>query len=285
MASPWNDEEYKRQAASGIGINPLGATTSQAAQANLATKSANTPYVAGADAARGGVASGGRNGGDGGQRTALGQTPVATSQGQSQYIPYGTSNEWWGGLDEYGSQAAAASPGIFFDLYGTQQLGLQPGSATAAFMNETYNPYAIASAFGGGGSVDQRLAQGNAFSNIIGQPGTAFFNPGQIVTSVLSQIASGGKNGEFSQLAGMMQGMDPMTQVEQLVSFLGEALKGSMAPDALQSYLNWIQQKGMVVINQVMTSKAQGGGLAEFEKGGGNIATALLRMIGPNGGL
>jgi hypothetical protein len=282
MASPWTDDEYKRQAASGIGITPIDmqASTGQAAQANLATKSANVPYNA--DAATRAGTSDPRNAGNG---AGYGNTPVATTASQNKYIPYGTSNEWWGGLDEYGSQNAAANPGIFWDLYGTQQLGLQPGSATAAFMNETYNPYAVASAFGGGGSVDQRLAQGNAFANIIGQPGTAFFNPGQIVTSVLSQIASGGKNGEFSQLAGMMQGMDPMSQVEQLVSFLGEALKGSMAPDALQAYLNWIQQKGMVVINQVMTSKAQGGGLAEFEKGGGNIATALLRMIGPNGGL
>lgn len=264
-------------------------STGQAASDNLANKSANTgntSYVGGGNqASRSGTSD--RNNEQSSDPNAYGNQPVATSQGQSQYLPYGTSNEWWGGLDEYGSQAAASNPATFFDLYGTQQLGLQPGSATGQFMANTYSPYKMAEAFGGGGAIDERLAQGNAFSNLIGQPGTAFFSPGAVVSSTLSQLAKGGSGGssEFNQLAGALQGMDPGTQLQTLVTFLSEALKGTMAPDALDSYLNWINQKGMTVVNQVMTSKAQGGGMAEFERGGGNIATKLLQMIGPNGGL
>jgi hypothetical protein len=77
----------------------------------------------------------------------------------------------------------------------------------------------------------------------------------------------------------------PHEQLNQIIQFIGEALMGSMPADVLSAYTNWLTQVGNEVINQVMTSKAQGGGLAEFGRGGGNIATALMSRIGPNGGL
>jgi hypothetical protein len=216
--------------------------------------------------------------------------PGGAATSASMAMPWQSSNEWFGGLDEYGGIAAANNPGVFWDLYGTEQLGLEAGSATGAFMNENYNPYALAKGFGVGGvGMDDRLAQGTWLAQQLGQPGMTFFDPGQLVTSVLSQLATAGNGGggsQFGELSSLVgPGMTPDQQLSNIIDFLGEALKSAMPADTLSAYLNWLSAIGMQIINDVMTSKAQGGGLAEFERGGKNMATALMARVGPNGGL
>lgn len=268
-------------AAGGV-ANPFGisgGTTQQVAAANLNSKnkaSGTGSYGANpqTDASTRGTSSGGG--------------PAATSA--SMAMPWQSSGEWFGGLDEYGGIAAANNPGVFWDLYGTEQLGLEAGSATGAFMNQNYNPYALAKGFGVGGvGMDDRLAQGTWLAQQLGQPGMTFFDPAQLVTSVLSQLATAGNGGggsQFGELSSLVgPGMTPDQQLSNIIDFLGEALKSAMPQDTLEAYLNWLSAIGMQIINEVMTSKEQGGGLAAFERGGKNMATALMARVGPNGGL
>lgn len=280
--TPEEEEQYNRLAAQGAGL-PMSTTATPTARAAEQALSGPASYGSGSYVGQGenqrraATTAAGTSGRQGG----------AAKSGQHS-MPFRTSNEWFGALDEYGGLAAAQDPYTMFDLYGTEVLGLRPGSATGQFYGENYNPYAMGTALGQDlNSPDQRLAAGTWMANQLGRPGMTFFDPAQIVTSVLSQIAQAGRQGpggEFSQLAAIGQG-DPRHQLENIVQFLGEALKGAMTPDVLGAYLGWIQQVGFEVINQVMTSRAAGGGLAEFEKNGGNIATALLSRIGANGGL
>lgn len=155
---------------------------------------------------------------------------------------------------------------------------------TAQFYNENYNPFAMSAALGYGSdlnSYDDRLAAGTSLANLLGQPGTAFFDPGSMVSNVLSAIANPGNNEEFNQLSAIVLGAStPDQQLSNLVSFLGEALAGAMPQDVLQAYLSYIQKVGMEVVTGAMK-----GGIAGFERGGGNIATALLQRLGPTGGL
>lgn len=283
-ANPEEEELYNTRARSGIGIN-APASTQQAAQSSLSLKATDAPYTPQAmNSKRQTIAT----------ENSRGQVPITTGGNQGtaspgQYaMPWGSSNEWYGGLDEYGGLGAAASPQLMFDLYAQNALGLKPGSNTAQFMGENYNPYAMGTALGLDPTApDERLASGTWLANQIGQPGMTFFDPGQIVTQTLAQLASGkleGVGAEYNQLSAILQGQ-PHEQLQNLISFLGEALKGAMTPDVLQSYLGWLQQQGQYIVAQVMNSKAQGGGMAEFERNGGNIASALLSMIGANGGL
>lgn len=204
-------------------------------------------------------------------------------------MPWMGSNEWFGNLDEYGAINAANSPSLMFDLYATQNLGLRPGSATAGFLSDTYNPYKMAQAFGQDLTrPDQALAAGTWLANQIGKPGATFFDPAQMVSSALKAIAAGpSKNNDWGELANIIAppGSQPGDQLQNLMNFLSEALKGAMTDEALGAYLAWLNQKGMEVVNRVMTSNARGGGLAEFERNGGNIASALLSIVGNRGGL
>jgi hypothetical protein len=286
MAFNWNDPQQMADwfddSTSGIGVTPA-ARTAQAASQGLQT----TPQTYNQNNMK-------RNRQTVATENSGGATTIGTggSQGvanSSQYgMPWGSSSEWFGGLDEYGGLTAAANPGLMFDLYAQNALGLQPGSQTAQFMGQNYNPYAMGTALGlDPTSPDERLASGTWMANQIGQPGMTFFDPGTIVTQALQQLASGSMQGpgaEYNQLSAILQGT-PDQQLNNLINFLGEALKGSMTEDVLQSYLGWLHQQGQYIVAQVMNSKAQGGGLAEFEKGKGNIATHLLNMIGASGGL
>lgn len=300
MANPYQPD-WEQAMAQGMGITTYPGSpaamaqpgyqdpTAQAAAALTAQQVQQTPYAA----KRSQVTSQGA-GSPGTMRTpGVGGSPTAAMQGSRGGqaasstgfpMPHSTSREWFGGLDEYGSTAAASSPNIFWDLYGSQQLGLEPGSMAGQFYAENYNPFAMSAALGYGSqanSYDERLAAGTSLGNLLSKPGTAFFDPGSMVSNVLSAIANPGNNEEFNQLSAIILGAStPDQQLSNLVNFLGEALSGAMPPDVLSAYLAYVQKIGMGIV-----TKAMEGGIAGFEKGGQNIATYLLQALGPTGGL
>jgi hypothetical protein len=287
----WQEEWQKHlQSSGGIAAPPVAATPQTSTR--VATEQRQPPttsYGSGGYVGQGSTTSAAANR-DTASRSEKAGGAYNVAKSSDMELPWGRSNEWFGGLDEYGGINAAQSPGLMFDLYGTEVLGLNPGSATAGFYAENYNPYAMSRALGNDlGSPDQALAAGTWMADQLGKPGMTFFDPGRIVTQALAGLAQagrGGGGGEWDFLAGLVApGTQPHEQLQNVISFLGEALKGAMTPDALSSYLAWLESVGMEVVNQVMTSKAQGGGLAEFERNGGNIATALLSRIGQNGGM
>jgi hypothetical protein len=249
----------------------------EAQRSNLATKSANNPYAPQNATTMTGPAT-----------TGVLSTPNPNQRRDadpsSKALSTFGSNEWYGGLDEYGGISASNSPGVFWDLYGQEKLGLNAGSATAQFYNENYNPYLLGQAYGQKNfGMDDRLAQGTWLGNQLAQPGMTFFDPGQMVTSILSQIAQAGNGGQgssqFNELSAVAIG-PPDQQLAAILNFLGETLKSAMPADTLQAYLGWVQQIGMEVVSDAMKN-----GIAGFERGGGNIATALMQRLGPTGGL
>jgi hypothetical protein len=134
-------------------------------------------------------------GGTGVQSTPTAVSHPGTARPSDTKTLFGSSNEWYGGLDEYGGNAASMDPGVFWDLYGTEVLGLPSGSAASAFYNENYSPYSMMMAMGNDmNSPDQRLAAGTALAQQLGQPGMTFIDPGQLVTNILSQLSAAGKN-------------------------------------------------------------------------------------------
>lgn len=206
-----------------------------------------------------------------------GMAGQAASPGDYQ-SPWFGSSEWYGNLDEYGGTAAANDPGVFWDLYATDKMGLDPGSATGAFYASQYNPTAIAQAYGKStNALDESLAAGTALGNQLAAPGMTFFDPGQMVGSVLQQLSN--PNSELANIIAPI-GSDPGTQLNNLISFLQEALSGAMTQEGLQAYLSQIQRAGAQLMNQVAH-----GGIQSFEKGGGNIGSYLINMLGASGGL
>lgn len=265
--NPWDIQELYQ--------NPATATSTAAvAERNLSTKPAQV------QSNRPGAAKGNPGGGAYGSPSQSTATPGS----QAANLPYGESSEWYGtGLSDYGGQIAMQSPQAFFDVYANQNLGLPFGSMTGSWLGSTFDPYSMAAAFGGSGEMDDRLAQGTQFMNVIGRPGVQFFDPKSIVISALQQFASG--KGQLGDQFDIPENKDPYQQLQLIVNFLGQALQGTMDSRALQAYLASIQQYGMQIIGGVMTASGdKGGGLAGFEKRG-NVAQQLLKALGPNGGL
>lgn len=273
-SSDWNTQDLMNNP-----VNPETAT-STAAQQNLATKSAQVQ--ANVRNNRPGPAQGNPGGGAG--SGAYGTQGATTPGSQAGYLPYNNQGTQYG-VGEYGANIAMQSPQAFFDVYSHNNFGLPFGSATANWLGQTFDPYSIAQAFGGGSEVAQRLGQGTQFMNIIGQPGLQTFDPKAIVSAALQQFAKGA-SGDGTGLGSQLLGADPYTQLESIVNFLGQALQGTMDPKVLQTYLQYIQNQGMQIVGKVMTDqKSGGGGLAAFEKGNNNMATRLLQMLGPAMGM
>lgn len=265
-------------------LPPGQATTSAAAERNLTqTQAMGNGRNPGASA---------NNPGGGGYQgapayNANGGAGTTGSSNNSLGGTWGESSQWYGQkLSDYGAQVAQASPEAFFDIYAQNQLGLDSGSSTGSWLANTYDPYSIAAATGAGPGMENRLAQGSQFMNIIGRPGVQFFNPGALVSGALQQFAKGINGSGNNQLGPQLAGQDPYTQLQTIINFLGQALMGTMDPKSLETYLGFIQAKGMQIVSSVINNpNDKGGGLASFERGGNNMATRLLQALGPNGGL
>lgn len=200
-----------------------------------------------------------------------------------------TSKAWWGQYDfANGSSPMSDDFGLFSEMYAQDRLGQAPGSFAARQMNDTYNPYYTGAALGKGmTTVPGQLGQADWLSNMATQSGSFFMDPVQIVSGTLQQLAHAGQKfaqgqGDFSNILDSVvnPAMSPGEQLENLVGFLGEALKGSMNPTTLENYLQYVRQMGLSVLSDVVRNGAAG-----FGKGGGNIATALIKVLGPTGGL
>jgi hypothetical protein len=243
--------------------NPATATSTAAtADANLATKPAQ---VQANSRAAGTTGPGGQN-------------QPASVAGEGSYLGgagINSGNRY--GYNEFGGMMASADSPTFFDMYAGKQWGHDPLGTTSTFLGQTFDPLNVAYAMGGGQRPDQRLAQGEAFMNFVNQPGMQTFDPGTIVTSALKQFM----NGKADGLAGLLIGQNASQQMTTIMSFLRQALTGTLSQDGLEAYLNHIQQQMMGILREYGRA---GTDLSAMDKNGG-IAGRLLQSLGPRGGL
>lgn len=280
-------------------LTNMGVPLSQASQTTTQQQVSNAPYTPQArGAAVGGEAkpNAGNAGGQLASRTgnkpgsggSLGSSGAGGTPGVNSYDHsfINGSKEWYGGMNNYQAALAASSPEGFFSLYGGQGPGgWQPGGEAEAFMMQNYDPRALGAAMYGPGnysSVEDMLAGQTAITNQLTGSRAGFINPGQVVGNVIQALSNGDVqalakvNPLLAQIINGNAG-NPAGQIQDLISFLGQALMGSMPGDVLDAWLSSLQRLGSQFIN------GMGGPIKNLD--GKSFAQFLASQLGPTLGL
>ena len=201
------------------------------------------------------------------QTRNTGQSPVSSANTQMQKTnravqPIASpSTGWVGNLNQLGQQNTLNNETAFWRNYGQYGTGGQPwgpGSNTAAFMEETFQPRALSLAAnpfaqqGSFGADEQIMGMSNAADQILGGGlGRGIsLDPAAIVGNLVSALAGANSLDQLMklhpELAMIFNGTqtNPAMQVEAVLGLLRDALAGTMPDDMLSSWLATIRRIG-----------------------------------------
>ena len=230
-------------------LSPFGGSTQEASQSRTSEQRQNATFdtrnLAAEDNSRDLAA-------------AQGQAPLGMVDPNDYKSPWiSGSNEWYGKINQLGAQSAGNDPSAFWNLYGSDVQGWQPGGNAASFMANTFDPMAMGQAMYGSAdfsSLEETLGGSTAIANALngGQSGNAMFvDPAMLVGNVMQALASGDPEkmqGVNPALRAIVEGAtgNPALQTENLINFFSRALGGSMPQDILRAFLGTIQRLGSV---------------------------------------
>jgi hypothetical protein len=242
------------------------------------------------------------------QRTATQPQPYGTTalqntrQQQAGRVTSDIGNRakgWIGGLNAEGINASAAEgpygEASFWTNYGSLGQKAQGNSPWAtggnieAMMSRIYNPREAAAAANPGISnwnnpEDVISAQSN-LADFLTQQG-AYLDPAKIVGNTLGALQTGNPE-KLAQvnpvLANILESTvgQPAAQIGALLSFLEQAMAGSMPADMLQSWISTLNRLGSEFARQSQQGSLKGGGNVDVQ----TFANFLTMKLGPTLGL
>ena len=219
-------------------------------------------------------------GGGGSNIYGSGQSSAYTTAGVTKGGP-GIMNN---GL--YGTTQEVNDPGAFWRDYINQEAGLPGFNSTTNFLTKTFqDPAGLMMALGNTAkmqSTQGQLAGERALAQLVGGP-TAYFDPKQLITSVLQQVASynpnTGKGGPGAALGAQLYDPDPNTMASNITNFLGQILQG-VVPDRV---LNGIMNTITIAVQNLgaqsrQGSNSTGGPMIDSNQVAGTIMKALQQF-------
>ena len=228
------------------------------------------------------------------------RSPQANAQQGAFANPKTTSIQqstpgWTSQLGPLGRRNASMDEGAFFNALGQHGMGgngFQPGGVIGGFLADEFNPRFLAAAAnpgnqGGFSYGDNIMQQSGIMTSLMGK-GTEL-DPAAIVGNTISALMSVQNVNDLEQinpaLAAILNASstDPTAQLQALLSFLGQAMAGSMPSDMLQSWLVTVERIAQGFQSQMNNMDLTGKGNAAFDLP--SLAKYLAQQMGPTLGL
>lgn len=203
---------------------------------------------------------------------------------------------WMSNLNQMGIQSAATDEDTFFRDYGTYGQGSgspwEPGGNLGAFFAETFNPRATAavSPFSGPSKYtdpeDIVMGQSNLMDKLT-QNGT-ILDPSAVIGNTMAALSSVKNVDDLMKInptlaAVLNSSTTGSGQINALLSFLSDALAGSMPEDILRSFMATLNRVSQQFAQQQDTMDVHGGGSKQLDLP--SLARFLTSQFGPTLGI